>query len=121
MEIGAAYGRAGDFEDDIAVFEGSGFGDFGCCRVRWLAREQKGGRGKYAMRSMGLTDFDGVLAHPDQGLHLLAGRVCVLLTVATGVGHVLFGHSIVAMTECFLNQVCCLCYRCHADDDWLVS
>lgn len=52
-----------------------------------------------------LTEFDAVLAHPDKGLHLLAGRVCVLLTVATRVGHVLLSDSIVAMAECFLDQI----------------
>lgn len=38
MEVGAADGRAGDFEDDIAVFEGSGLGDFGCCGVRGISK-----------------------------------------------------------------------------------
>lgn len=33
MEIGAADGRTGDLEDDIAVFEGSGLGDFGYCEA----------------------------------------------------------------------------------------
>ena len=32
VEVGAADGGAGDFEDDVAVFEGSRFGDVGWCQ-----------------------------------------------------------------------------------------
>jgi len=72
------------------------------------------GRGRIYCRTV-LTDFDAILAHPDKGLHLFARGVCVLLTVASRVGHVLLGDSIVAMPEGFLNQICCLCHYSHVD------
>lgn len=103
MEIGAADGRTGDLEDDITVFKGSGLRDFGCCEVQSLVREDRVSREVEAL--IVLTKFDAILAHPDEGLHLLARRVCVLFTVATRVGHILLGNSIVTMAECFLDQV----------------
>ncbi len=113
MEIRAADGRASDLKDDIAVFEGTGLGDFSYGGVGSSVREKRADRGVKEL--VVLTDFDAVLAHPDQGLHLLAGRVCVLLTVATGIGHILLGHRIVAMAEYFLDQVGCLCHYSHVD------
>ena len=55
-----------------------------------------------------LTNFHAVLAHPDESLHLLTRRICILLTVAARIGHVLLGGCVAMMTQCFLKQICSL-------------
>lgn len=65
---------------------------------------------------MVLTNFDGVLAHPDEGLHRLPGWVCILLAVAAGICRILLGDSIVAMPKGLLNQICCLSHYRHCVD-----
>lgn len=62
MQVGAADGAAGDFEDDIAVFDDN-----------------------WAWNGL---HFDRAFAHPAQGFHGL-GRVAILGAVAGRVGNVL--------------------------------
>jgi len=72
MEVAAADGRASDFQDDIAVFYDRRLGRFNLRVLASLCVEECCILCSGEMCIKLLTNFDLILAHPSQSLHLLS-------------------------------------------------
>ena len=82
MEVGAANGRTGHFDNDIGAFD--------LCGLECL------------------NDLDAVLSIPHQCLHHLARGIRILRWVFGGIAEVLFGRGFTAVADDLLDHGCCL-------------
>ncbi len=101
MEVTPAHGGSGDLQDDISVFDDSGFGSIDYCIRQYsmtipLARKEDSGPH---------TDFDLLLSLPYQSLHCF-----IRIAYSFVVGYILLEVLFLVADDLF-DQVGCL--RCH--------
>lgn len=104
MKVATTDCASGDLENDVAVLDKYGFRYIDCGQLisevsMWSGQDEL----------LQLTDFDIVLALPDQSLHHDTG-IAILVIVESCVGNILDSVRVVSVADSTFGHGCCLCH-----------